>query len=34
MPNRHHTRATLAFIDFVLERAHRAGRGRLPAGKE
>ncbi|SAL05533.1 LysR family transcriptional regulator [Caballeronia calidae] len=28
MPNRHHTRATLAFIDFMLERAHEAGRGR------
>ncbi|SAK62013.1 LysR family transcriptional regulator [Caballeronia fortuita] len=28
MPNRHHTRATLAFIDFMLDRAHMAGRGR------
>ncbi|KXU91476.1 LysR family transcriptional regulator [Caballeronia megalochromosomata] len=28
MPNRHHTRATLAFIEFVLDRARKAGRGR------
>ncbi|AET93096.1 LysR family transcriptional regulator [Burkholderia sp. YI23] len=28
MPNRHHTRATLAFIDFMLDRAQKAGRGR------
>ncbi|SAL00918.1 LysR family transcriptional regulator [Caballeronia ptereochthonis] len=32
MPNRHHTRATLAFIDFMLDRAHKAGRRQLPAG--
>ncbi|SAK68497.1 LysR family transcriptional regulator [Caballeronia catudaia] len=31
MPNRHHTRATLAFIDFMLDRAQKAGRGRVPA---
>lgn len=29
MPNRHHTRATLAFIDFMLDRAQKAGRGRV-----
>nr|WP_284506372.1 LysR family transcriptional regulator [Caballeronia sp. INDeC2] len=29
MPNRHHTRATLAFIEFMLERSRRAGRGGL-----
>ncbi|EKS71193.1 MULTISPECIES: LysR family transcriptional regulator [Caballeronia] len=28
MPNRHHTRATLAFIEFMLDRARKAGRGR------
>nr|WP_284502772.1 MULTISPECIES: LysR family transcriptional regulator [unclassified Caballeronia] len=28
MPNRHHTRATLAFIEFMLDRARMAGRGR------
>ncbi|KAK43041.1 LysR family transcriptional regulator [Caballeronia jiangsuensis] len=29
MPNRHHTRATLAFIEFMLDRSRKAGRGRL-----
>jgi DNA-binding transcriptional LysR family regulator len=29
MPNRNHTRATMAFIDFVLDQAHQAGRGRV-----
>ncbi|SAL64010.1 LysR family transcriptional regulator [Caballeronia cordobensis] len=29
MPNRHHTRATLAFIEFMLDRAQKAGRGRV-----
>ncbi|BCQ29631.1 LysR family transcriptional regulator (plasmid) [Caballeronia sp. NK8] len=28
MPNRHHTRATLAFIEFMLDCAQKAGRGR------
>lgn len=28
MPNRHHTRATLAFIEFMLDRSQKAGRGR------
>ncbi|SPB18910.1 LysR family transcriptional regulator [Caballeronia novacaledonica] len=32
MPNRHHTRATLAFIEFMLDRARKAGRGRLAPG--
>jgi DNA-binding transcriptional LysR family regulator len=27
MPNRHHTRATLRFIEFMLEEARKAGRG-------
>ncbi|WP_027816982.1 LysR family transcriptional regulator [Paraburkholderia bannensis] len=27
MPNRHHTRAASTFIDFVLDEAHKAGRG-------
>ncbi|WP_044043159.1 LysR family transcriptional regulator [Caballeronia insecticola] len=31
MPNRHQTRAALAFIDFMLERAHKAGRGHASA---
>ncbi|CAL8477968.1 LysR family transcriptional regulator [Caballeronia novacaledonica] len=32
MPNRHHTRATLAFIEFMLDRSRKAGRGRLLPG--
>jgi len=32
MPNRHHTRATLAFIEFMLERSRKAGRGGLLPG--
>lgn len=27
MPNRHHTRATATFIEFILEQAGKAGRG-------
>ena len=33
MPNRHHTRAASTFIEFMLERAHQAGR-REEAGRE
>lgn len=32
MPNRHHTRATMAFIEFMLDRSRKAGRGRLLPG--
>jgi DNA-binding transcriptional LysR family regulator len=32
MPNRHHTRAASTFIEFMLERAHQAGR-REEAGR-
>ncbi|POM19099.1 hypothetical protein CSX04_00477 [Burkholderia cepacia] len=27
MPNRHHTRATSTFIEFILEQAGKTGRG-------